>query len=328
VGGAGFYLLKPFFSANPAFFTSQTTTPPPGTSATTQSNVTDFGWNITVAPRVWLGYMLNDCWMIRGQYWHFDNTSQSITLSHGVDDPTTLSTVGTVGALPFTSTPLSAGSPPDTIVLGSKLSFNVADIEAVRCGTYGCWDLQGSVGARYVDLSQDYNATLTNPGDTGLGIAARTNQQSEHSVFHGFGPVVAGRASYPIGGGFSCYGSGRGSVVYGTASQTANQLFIGGVPGRQNFSYSAERDLFLPIGELELGFGWSMQAGRCIWTANTGVMSQIWLNSGAAAIGPGATPVQSSAFSGNVLPAGGSLTTATSSTMGLLGWTLTLGVAY
>ncbi|MBS0265808.1 MAG: hypothetical protein JSS02_28010 [Planctomycetes bacterium] len=328
VGGVGFYLVKPIFGSNPAYYSSQTVTPPPGSTSYTSSGVIDFSWGAKVAPRFWLGYQASEDWTFRGQYWHFDNSSETIQLTHAADGPGALTTIGTVGVVPFTSTPLATGSPADAITIGSSLAFNVADLEAVRKGQIGCWDLQGSVGIRYVDLTQNYNASLTNAGDPNAQIAARTNLQSEHNVFHGFGPVLGGRASYPVGWGLSTYGDARGSVVFGTATQSGAQLFSGGAPQTQFFNYSSDRTIALPIGELELGVSWALQTDQCLWTVSTGFMSQVWYNAGAAAIGAGGTSVQSSAFSGNVLPVGGSLSTASNSSMYLVGWTLALGVAF
>jgi hypothetical protein len=324
VGGAGFYFIQPVFSSNPAFFQTRITTNAAGTASGTQTDTVDFNWNFQTAPRFWLGYVLNDAWMVRARYWQFAESSQGINLLHGADQPNVLTAVGTVGQLPFTATPLPAGAPADAITLASGLRLNVYDLEMAYSVETGHWWLQCSAGLRYAQLQQYYNASLFNPGNAALGFAAAARQQLEHSWFHGGGPALSGQAFYLLGCGFSLYVDGRGSLLFGRTQYGAAQNFTGGAPPEQSFTASSARDAFLPIGELELGVGWSIDLGRTHWLLKTGFLGQVWWDGGSASIPPGGIGVQSPAFSGNVIP----LAATTSSNLGFYGWTFCLGVQF
>jgi hypothetical protein len=316
--------MQPVFSSNPAFFQTRITTNAAGTTSATQTGITDFIWNFQVAPRFWLGVVLGDSWLVRARYWQFTESSQGITLLHAADAPNTLTTIGTVGLLPFTSTPLAAGSPSDLIALGSGLRLNVYDLEAAYSAEIGRWWLQYSAGARYAQLEQFYNADLVNAGNAALGFMSSARQQREHSWFHGGGPTLSGQAFYLCGGGLSLYADGRGSLLFGRTRYAATQTFVGGVPALQTFSADGGRDAFLPIGEIELGVGWSTDIGRTHWLLKTGFVGQIWWDGGSASIPPGGLSAQSPTFSNNVQP----VVTSTSSNLGFYGWTLTLGVQF
>jgi len=324
VGGAGFYFMQPRFSTNPAFFRTSTVTNGAGTTSVTRTSVNEFDWDFQMAPLFWVGYAFGDDWMVRGRYWFFNESSQPVSVTHSVDAANTISSIGTVGVLPFTSSPLPPGAPADIIRLGSTLRVDVIDIELAHSVLCGSWWLQFAAGARLAELEQFYNADLTNAGNAALGLAGRLNQQREESSFHGAGPTVYGQAFYLLGGGFSLYADGRASILYGRSHQAASQLFLGGLPAEQTFAYNNTHDFFLPIGEIELGLGWATDLGRTRWLFKTGFVGQIWWDGGSASIPPGGTAVQSPNFSNNVIP----LATATSSNLGFLGWTVTVGVQF
>jgi len=135
---------------------------------------------------------------------------------------------------------------------------------------------------------------------------------------------LSGQAFYLLGGGFTLYIDGRGSLLLGRTQYGASQNFTGGAPPEQSFTAGSARDSFLPIGEIELGIGWSFDVGRSHWLLKTGFIGQVWWDGGSASIPPGGIGVQSPAFSGNVMP----LASTSSSNLGFYGLTVSLGCQF
>src|SRR5262245_45588519 len=76
IGGAGLYLVTPYFANNPAFFFNDKQNPK---DKVRNSNHADIEHNLRVAPQFWLGYLF-DCGIGgRARYWCVgSDTSQSM----------------------------------------------------------------------------------------------------------------------------------------------------------------------------------------------------------------------------------------------------------
>ncbi len=326
--GAGIYLLQPRFTSNPALLSIKNVQTPAGNLSTNQASSTDFHWSTDAAPRVWLGVTLSDSWMIRAAYWNFRHTADDVNALHGLDPAGTTTTIASVGALPFVSTELPLGAPADSIQIRSDLRLDVFDLEAAYKGTVGRWTFEGATGLRYADLVQHYHASLVNAGNAAIGFSPTFRDQREETAFFGLGPTVAGESNFEVGWGFSLYTDLRGSLLFGRGHQTATQIFTGGAIPIQLFSQSGDRDVILPVSELEIGLGWAHRFGRRVRvSARAGFVGQMWWNAGSATVPPGGTfaTIQSPALgSSATFP----IASATSSNLGFVGWTATLGVQY
>jgi hypothetical protein len=319
VGGIGVYFIQPVFSSNPAFLTKTTlaTTPPQ-----TQTRTTDFNWNLEAAPQFWLGYRLgNDC-LVRARYWNFDASSDGISVVHPVDPAGTDTTVATLGAVPIVATTLTAGNASDVLAINSALRLNVFDLEFARGIIINHWTLEGSVGVRYADLEQTYQADLLNAGNPALGFVRVERHQRETNRFRGAGATISGEIKCLLTGGLSLFGNARGSFLFGRSEQEATQQFVAAT--EQLFSAEGSRDLFVPVGELELGVEWAY-TGRCArWSLQAGIVGQSWWNGGSATVPPGGTFASSEIGA----PANSSVFQSSTSNLNFGGFSLRLGVQF
>ena len=324
--GVGLYLLQPRFGANPGFVNLRTTVNPAGTTLLTASGSKDFDWNAEAAPRFWIGYTLNESWMLRTRFWTFDHSADGLVVGQGPDPVVAATTIASVGALPFVSLSLPPGALANTIRVDSALHMDVLDLEVAYTSISGLWSFEGAAGLRYAEIAQHYDASLFNPGNA---IVPRTFiDQREENGFYGWGPTLAGEVGYDIGYGVALYGNVRGSLLFGRNYQNANQTAAGGIPANQGFVARGSQDVILPVGELEMGVSWSRDLNRRLRVmAKTGFVGQVWFDAGSATIPPGGSfpSIQSFAL-GTSSPV--PIVAPTSSNLGLLGLTATVGFQF
>jgi len=304
--GAGFYLLQPFFQNNPAYTvfsqtTKDTTLDPknPTTQTLAESaRRVDVQHHMSMAPLVWLGYV-NDAGLgIRASGWGFQQgTSQSIALapfagqfrigtSGGqtviVADGTleTVTSATPLGLQAFGDT-LSIQHGPEATVLTvtTKLAVQVYDLEAIQRYENPTWTFLVSGGARYVRLSQTYNAY-----DFQSTSAAELRTLSSTYDFDGVGPTLAFELHRRIAdSALAIYGQGRASIVFGSAQQNASfsgQELRNNDPNPQFATQN--RDRAIPILDFEAGLECGRALGRAWLFGQVGVVGQEWFNAGSA----------------------------------------------
>jgi hypothetical protein len=304
VGGAGAYLIKPFFQNNPAFSTKvvqYTEWSPPVSvmmpSFWVPSSVIrqehDFCWDLNAAPLVWLGYVTDSGLGVRARWWRFDQSVQTCVINDGSTTITSASPRGIEivsephinEVVPFwaMANTLEKGSAlvGEKMGLASNLKLDVWDFEATQEAEAGRWRFLFSGGARYAHLSQNYNANLVSQ-NVGADIEAL---RSGHN-FSGAGPTLALEARRPLGNtGFAVYGNIRGSLLFGEAEQRVYLLTTSpGLFGPNSYAslFRANRDTFLPVGEMELGAEYSRIFGWIHPFIRTGLVAQSWFGAGSA----------------------------------------------
>ncbi|MBL8794083.1 MAG: hypothetical protein JNM56_09260 [Planctomycetia bacterium] len=301
IAEVGFMILTPKWKDNPAFFIDQF----PGDR--NLSNQRDFDFSQQFVPKLSLGFIGSGGLGARINWWGF---ASSRTESFGIPtpDPTDfeLTPVGPLEIQEFNF--LFADDPGDVIVARGKLRFDVWDFEAVDSFQAGNWSLLGSLGVRYVHISQRYDVDVL-PGppsvDTGYG-----SLRSGHN-FNGAGPTVSLDGRRMIGNSsLFLYGNGRASVLFGDAKQDAHA--IGGFDDPSSFTMQAHA--VVAATELEVGAGWARDMGRMRVSAKAGFVGQVWFDAGNSAR---ATGNDNADMTG---PQDGNL--------GLVGWTLNLGIGY
>jgi len=256
--GGGVYVMQPFFGSNPAFFTQRTV------GGATVTHQQDFSSEISVAPLAYLGYTWANGWGIRGRWFEFTSSGSAgspINSSTTVFDATSV-----LGALPA-----PAGTTA-TAIASSRMILSVYDLEATYARTFDQWSFLFSAGVRYAHLSQDYSISVT---DAGANLGSVASSQT----FNGLGPTLALEAHRQLGSSdFALYGSARGSLLFGTLDQdsSASPVIRGGS--------SSSTDV-LPIGELEMGGEWGHTCERFRFSAQLGVVGQIWWGGGNASQG-------------------------------------------
>jgi len=295
VAGAGVYLIKPFFDSNPAFHTSTTAASGSGLHLTsaTATQYQDFDYDLGAAPLIWVGYVGGDGLGVRGRWWTFDQGSRFNAVNDDSSGATVITSAAPQGlSIHSPGTALGLALAPDTLAFNSNLRLNVWDLEATQDLHLGCWGLTLSGGARYVHMSQDYNAFRANPGGTAPTVFISEDAESVQSGhnFNGAGPTVSLEARRALGDtGLVLYGLTRGSLLFGSGKQqTALTREVTGTSRGTPFDLLvtsdsvASRDDFVPIIELEVGAEYGMDFGRCHPFIRTGLVGQTWFGAGNA----------------------------------------------
>jgi len=279
VGGAGVYYLRPYWESNPAFSTSVASGIGPvggvvGNDFVIQ-NEEDFDYDYKVAPYAWVGYVSESGLGVRARGFYYDYNANSITLRDESD------TLGFITAAPlglgiFTEGGVGLG---ESLTIDSSLRLMYIDLEVSQQFQVGAWWLLLSGGARWAQISQNYDASL----DDSLGDLQTVSLRSGHN-FRGFGPTAAFEARRPFYSGFALFGSVRGSVLLGKHRQNA---FLRSFDANNDFDSavlfsSADENTTMPVAELELGLEYGRQIRGARLFVQASVVNHTWFNAGNA----------------------------------------------
>jgi Legionella pneumophila major outer membrane protein precursor len=247
----GVYLLHPVFQTNPAFAVTS--------AGGNISRQVDFGYRLDAAPTIWLGYVNERGWGVRGRWFEFDQTSSA-----------------TFGAAPGETvtgmSPLALGNVPvnGAVAATSRLAVNVVDLQGTYTYESPRWTHLLGLGVRYTSLTQDYQAAISAP-------ATNLNLTASHDLT-GAGPCFSLETKYRLAEtGFSLYGQIYGSIVFGHAGESYSALNNG---VRQQMT--GNPNSILPVGELELGAEYQKHVGRATLFLQAGFNGQIWWGGGNA----------------------------------------------
>jgi hypothetical protein len=262
MGGVSIYFLRPYYSDNPAFVLSTGI----GT-ANPRTSSEDFDWNYHAAPAFWLGYT-SECGVgVRARYFHFDHDAESVSTALTGGAAAAGASIGAPNGLsPLIGTPprgfqspgilLQGGAGTDILGFGSDLHIQTIDAEATYAYDCSHFSVLVAVGGRYLQMHQNYIATLSNLVDpTSAEFAALAAGRN----FYGAGPTFALQARWEFGhSGMSVFGSVRASILVGESHQSAffNERITDPLTGPQDNTAGAEsRDnIVVPVGEVEAGF--------------------------------------------------------------------------
>lgn len=289
--GAGFYYLKPHFDNNPAFAVFAATN---GGVAQTE---TDFSYDCSFSPVIWLGVASEGGLGFRMRWFHFQQSA----------DPLAASTTDSTGATHIRSAaPLGLNIDSDRTILvdpnrvgGANFAFttslqlDVWDFEADQALDFGYWTMLFSGGLRYAHLAQNYNAFLL-ANATNVNNGNLFNESggitSGHS-FNGAGPTIALEVTRKLGdSGFAVYAGARGAVLFGRSKQDSfrNLLATRTTPSgttvrdgpTTNDSAQTSHEQTLPVTELEVGVNWSRDVGRTNLFFQTAFVGHNWWGAG------------------------------------------------
>jgi len=306
IGGASLYYLKPYFNNNTAL-TTVTGVGTPNPFRTDEN----FTWNYNACPAVWLGWVSESGLGVRGRFFDFDQSSNSLSASRSPSNtgeviaaPSGLALTGPLnnpagagGAAvfgPAFGSPgiiMGAGFGQDQLTFNSNLKINVVDVEATQDWQTGQLWLQVSGGGRYLHSSQDYTATLLNQADVGGGATASESQRLQlgHN-FNGGGITTALSVRRFLGDtGMALYGSVRGSMLVGISHENLSftQIIVdptGVVGGNQNNIQGGtnSKDTLLPVTELEAGVEYTYRAGKLNPFFRVAAVDQTYYNLGSS----------------------------------------------
>jgi hypothetical protein len=291
MAGAAFYYVKPVWTANPAFVTTPI-------DAATPAIQTDFDYDYTFSPAIWVGFGSDKGLGGRIRWFRFD---QNESLS-GIND-------GSLFVL--SATPLGLANASDTLgdelLFGSGLKIETWDFEITNscCGDH--WTILASGGVRYAHVRQRYLTLEIPEEDPGLiDLVA-----SEHD-FNGLGPTASIEARRKIGVGLAVYANARGSLLWGDGGQDVFEI-LNGDEDNPNLA-TTSRDIFVSVGELEVGGEFSRERNGRRAFVRAGFVAQGWFGIG------------NSANVGDLGALPGTLDNR--SDLGLVGLTVAAGVSY
>jgi hypothetical protein len=193
-------------------------------------SLTDSGY----APRVWLGCRVTDCWSVVGRYWHLDDS--------GEDRPE-----APAGAINLANLLRLSGT--------SHVEAYDADLEVDRAFDWGCWKVDGTVGARHASL--DVNSHLSTGGVFTSGSFANLDL-SDGTSFEGTGVTYAIMVRRQLGNSHAnFYFGARGSNLDGRSDSFGRASVAIGTGGASfgNSISSSRQDgnASLTIAELQAG---------------------------------------------------------------------------
>ncbi len=289
MGGASFYLLRPYISNNTAYITnSGIGTPTPSTTSQ------DFDWAYRPAPAMWFGYTTESGLGIRARAFYFDQSPTTLTTSLNPNTAATATITPPAGLSPVVGIPpvgfaapgilLGGGAGQDQLAFSSSLRIQTIDMEATYAWNLDSFALLFSGGGRYLQMSQNYNATLVNVPGTG---ASEYDALIAGHNFYGGGPTVALQCDWKVGStGLSLYGLARGSVIVGTGRQDVffSQVIIDPVLGNQD-NQPSNRSTFqqvIPIAELEVGVQYGLMVGRSEFFVRGAAVNQTYFGAGSS----------------------------------------------
>lgn len=288
--GAGFLLMKPYFASNPAYSTRTGIA-----TASPQETTTDFSWIYEPAMAFWLGWS-SECGLgIRARYFSFQQDSNTFNTSLNSAQGTTMAILppsslsnlaGSKGNFASPGIILGFGFGQDLLTFGSSLDISAVDVEATWDLSSCHWGLQLAGGARYLFMGQSYQGVLVNH----FANASETQFLSSAHSFNGAGPTAAFQGTYHVGHtGLALFGNVRGSLLLGTARQSAsfNQVvtdpnkLVGGSQMLNPNTFSS-RDTIMPVAEVEVGLQYSRTVGRCAPFFRASALNQTYFDAGNA----------------------------------------------
>lgn len=198
------------------------------------TTINSFDNGIQTGYRFEVGYSTGCGWGVRLRYFNFDSTDSVSTqdnLSDDRQDGGLTSTINTLKPLGLQFASFGDDTNPTSLVFSNQIHVKVWDLEATRSTRWGCLDLTGSVGLRYLQIYQQYNAAESlntipaTPIDNGFGgDNSRTEEQqflfSSHSA-NGFGPTIGLEARQTLWDNLRVYGQGKIGWVFCDGRQQA-----------------------------------------------------------------------------------------------------------
>lgn len=306
IAGAGFYWMQPHFQNNPAYTvfveqTKDTTLDPKSPNTKTLGETArrvDVKHHMVMAPLLWLGYVNDAGFGGRVRGWGFqEGTSQteilapfsgqfkvggqagqSVIVASGT--LVTASSAAPLGLQAFADTlSIQHGPEATALTVTTKLSVQVGDLEVLQRFREADWSFLVAGGVRYVHLGQTYNAY-----DAQSTSAAELRTLLSTYQFDGLGPTLALELRRAIADtGVGVYGQARGSLVFGSADQSA--MFFGQELRNDDPNpqlASQQRDRAIPIIDFEAGLEYGRPVGRAWLFGQVGVVGQQWFNAGSA----------------------------------------------
>lgn len=285
-GSAGILFLKGYANGNLSYsiFATESVNGVPVSNVTT---VNEFENGVDIGYRATVGYSRGDGWGGRVRYFKWESADDQSAVDNtdgvpvgGTGVVSRLDAAAPLGLQFFTS--FGSVNDPTTTVYGNIMRVEIWDLELTKNTTCGCMDLTWSVGLRYLQLNQQYNATeqLNGPPSDNRNLETRISQtlRSQHTL-NGLGPILGLEGRHNIFDNLSVYGLGRVGFIFMEGRQEAYhrinydpQTVPPFIPNPELFSAQQDRAKMVTTAEVELGLEYGVDMGNSQVYARGGLL--------------------------------------------------------
>ena len=227
----------------------------------------------TGGPIAALDYRESTAWRVNARY-RFAKSPWEVGASFtrlGSDDAA-IATQPNGGFLFATLTaPRGGSASADTAIATAKIDYTVTDFDAAyHIQPSNTVDLKLIAGLRIANIGQNMSAVYTGGSFDPIPGTFQSSQQ-----FRGLGPRAGAEARVAIGSGFSIYGRGSGSLLFGDQESDVVETFQG-VPVAD---FKVNRKQTVPVIDAAIGVDWSTKLGQTgKFTIGLGYEYQHWFN--------------------------------------------------
>ena len=227
----------------------------------------------TGGPIAALEYRQSTAWRVNARY-RFAKSPWELGASYtrlGSDDTAT-TLKPTNGFLFSTLTaPRGGSASADSAIATAKIDYTVIDLDAgYHIQPSKNVDLKLIAGLRMANVGQNMSAVYTGGSFDPIPGTFIASQQ-----FRGLGPRVGAEGRVALGSGFSVYGRGSGSLLFGDQESDLVETFQG-VPVAD---FKVKRKQTVPVIDAAIGLDWSTKLGQSgKFTIGVGYEYQHWFN--------------------------------------------------
>ena len=227
----------------------------------------------TGGPIAALEYRQSTAWRVNARY-RFAKSPWELGASYtrlGSDDTAT-ALKPTNGFLFSTLTaPRGGSASADSAIATAKIDYTVLDLDTgYHIQPSKNVDLKLIAGLRIANVGQNMAAVYTGGSFDPIPGTFVASQQ-----FRGLGPRVGAEGRVALGSGFSVYGRGSGSLLFGDQESDLVETFQG-VPVAD---FKVKRKQTVPVIDAAIGLDWSTKLGQSgKFTVGVGYEYQHWFN--------------------------------------------------
>lgn len=239
------------------------------------TSISTFDNGIETGYRFEVGYNAGSGWGARLRYFNFKSTNGITAHDNLADeqiDGGLTSTINTLKPLGLQFLSFGDDVNPTTLQFNNQIHIKIWDLDVTRSVRCGCLDLTGSVGLRYLQIYQEYNAFEaldTVPAVDGVNPARFEESQfllSSHSA-NGFGPTLGLEARQTLWDNLRVYGQGKVGFIFCDGHQQAlkqvnySALYPVDLPNPEVTAATASYNRMITTTEVEVGLEYAHVLG-------------------------------------------------------------------
>lgn len=225
-----------------------------------------FDYAYELAPRFWVRYDACDGLGFDVRYQNYDHADEQLQLTA---DPTSVLTANAVTVI-FPAT-IATTLPGDVLTVDDSLALRVLDVQGTQQFRIGPVEGRAGVGLRYVQIRQNYLATISTGGNV-------TQFLDWERAYDGIGPLIYADLTRPLGdNGLAAFATFRAALTFGdkTLRRTVDNATF---PPIVEMVDAPE---VVGVGEMALGAQWSRATDLGTWTFRGAYEAQLWTDAGA-----------------------------------------------